>query len=40
VSDPVELGGENDTNIIEIDESLFGKKRKYQRVNKTCGLLE
>ena len=39
VSDPVERGGENDSDIIEIDESLFGKKRKYQQVNKIRGLL-
>ena len=27
----VVLGGDVDSNIIEIDESLFGKKRKYHR---------
>jgi hypothetical protein len=31
VSHPVELGGENYSDIIEIDESLFGKKRKCHR---------
>ena len=42
VSHPVELGGENYSDIIEIDESLFGKKENTiaEQVSKTCGFLE
>jgi transposase-like protein len=28
---PIKLGSDINSNIIEIDESLFGKKRKYHR---------
>ena len=31
INDPLKLDGNVSGNVIEIDESLFGKKRKYHR---------
>ena len=31
LQNPVTLGSGHDTDIIEVDESLFGKKRKYHK---------